>query len=539
MADGTRSEVAQNKPSRGDGQAEPLVSTMVEENEAVTFFPPLPPATVRRSRNAPSAMTPASILALQRSLGNQAVQRVLANHRRQAQPESTQQPATSPVAPTASPLPSVQVIQRKTYLADAEKNIYKDTKQTDLDLAFIGVAEPKAGKKRPIYIPYLICVELYTKVQQQWQEVEANGLARFYPRRDVFAQQVIAGDVARVAGMVYWENEAGDLEKYPLSGQALVYKLSLAGASGPMYWNTGGGSRLPHAEGTVYMNEIDETEALDRLGITADDRAAKYSGVKFAKLDNMEYIRTILTFQENGVNLIDLGDGIFYASDVQVARSKHSQFMAMGQYYNHDFSDISSQDELANLKRSFESLQVPEGQDWRMDLTSRDRGDGQAKAMQSWNALGAAAFANRFYGKNFPLNQNWEWLHIRGAQIGGVTAGKNLAAGLYVTNSEMIPYENQIAAWAQKGGGKVFARFGIGSTWFAFTDQIIIEVYTNAHPELGTIPKEMPLRVQFNPLTGQVVDKMMGQIQQLHFSRQIQQKQESEDDDDIEIILNS
>lgn len=537
MAESTHAEIAQNKPSgrQGDGRAETVTSPLTEEREHAACLPPTPPAAARQTRLAPHTMTPASILALQRSVGNQAVQRVLANRRRQAIKPA---PSAPPVIPAAAPLTGAPMIQRKTYLADADKNIYKDTKHTDIDLAFIGVAEAKAGKKRPIYIPYQICIELHTKVQQQWSEVEANGLTRFYPQRDVFAKQVIAGDVARVAGMVYWENEAGDLEKYPLTGPALIYKLSLAGASGPMYWNTGGGSRLPHAEGTVYMNEIDEAEALDRLGIGEDDRKARYSGVTFVQLENMEYIRTILTLQENGANVIDLGSGIFYVSNVQVMRSKHSQFMAMGKYYNHDFSDVSSAEELNALRRSFESLDKPEGQDWKMDLTSRDRGDGQAKAMQNWNALGAAAFANRYYGKNFPLNQNWEWLHIRGAQIGGATTGKNLAAGLYVTNSEMIPYENQIAAWAQKGGGRLFARFGVGGTWFAFTDQIVIEVYALNHPELGTIPREAPLRVEFNPLTGQVVDKLKGQIQQLHFAHQIQQRQESADEDDVEIILN-
>ena len=51
-------------------------------------------------------------------------------------------------------------------------------------------------------------------------------------------------------------------------------------------------------------------------------------------------------------------------------------------------------------------------------LVAKDRGKGQAAAMGNWNALGAAAYANRFLNKRHDLNQNWEWLHIRGAQVG-------------------------------------------------------------------------------------------------------------------------
>src|SRR5690606_28456733 len=95
------------------------------------------------------------------------------------------------------------------------------------------------------------------------------------------------------------------------------------------------------------------------------------------------------------------------------------------------------------------------------NLTTVDRGEGQMAARDKWNALGAAAYANRQFGTNYDLNQNWEWLHIQGAQIGGQTIGSNLVPGLFVTNSLMIPYENMIKQWAQTDPTRFWAKFEV------------------------------------------------------------------------------
>ena len=50
--------------------------------------------------------------------------------------------------------------------------------------------------------------------------------------------------------------------------------------------------------------------------------------------------------------------------------------------------------------------------------------------MERWNALGAAAYGNKFLGRRYDLTQSWEWLHVRGAQIGGATTAGNLVPGV-------------------------------------------------------------------------------------------------------------
>jgi len=41
-------------------------------------------------------------------------------------------------------------------------------------------------------------------------------------------------------------------------------------------------------------------------------------------------------------------------------------------------------------------------------------------------------------------NQRWEWLHIRGAGLGGKTDSTNLVAGARDSNTHMIPFESNI-----------------------------------------------------------------------------------------------
>ncbi|HMQ62428.1 MAG TPA: hypothetical protein PKE06_17250, partial [Flavilitoribacter sp.] len=142
-------------------------------------------------------------------------------------------------------------------------------------------------------------------------------------------------------------------------------------------------------------------------------------------------------------------------------------------------------------------------------------GEGQEKAMSEWNALGAAAYANRFYGKPFDLNQNWEWLHVRGAQIGGKTLNSNLVAGLYAVNSQMIPYENKIKEMDKKDPGKLKARFYTeGHITGPFAEKINIDIATNGpHAVFGNIPDSKPVSLSFYTTSGKVVDKMMGYIE--------------------------
>jgi hypothetical protein len=45
--------------------------------------------------------------------------------------------------------------------------------------------------------------------------------------------------------------------------------------------------------------------------------------------------------------------------------------------------------------------------------------------------------------------QSWEWLHVRGKQMGGDFSPSNLVAGTYHGNSSMIEFENALTAYAR------------------------------------------------------------------------------------------
>lgn len=70
----------------------------------------------------------------------------------------------------------------------------------------------------------------------------------------------------------------------------------------------------------------------------------------------------------------------------------------------------------------------------------RDRGKGQVSAMKGTNASGYAKLA-KIPGYE---NTKWEWLHIRGASLGGATDGSNLVLGSRDVNTHMMPFESNI-----------------------------------------------------------------------------------------------
>jgi hypothetical protein len=74
------------------------------------------------------------------------------------------------------------------------------------------------------------------------------------------------------------------------------------------------------------------------------------------------------------------------------------------------------------------------------NFVARNRGDGQAAAMGSTNARGYAWFHD-IEGWNVT---RWEWLHLRGAGLGGATHGSNLVLGTRDANTQMIPYESNL-----------------------------------------------------------------------------------------------
>lgn len=92
------------------------------------------------------------------------------------------------------------------------------------------------------------------------------------------------------------------------------------------------------------------------------------------------------------------------------------------------------------VNRQLPALQQLQEQRFVGEARGMSRDAGQVAAMRGLNA---AAYAMGMQAPNAGAT-DWEWLHIRGARLGGKTNATNLVAGTSSTNSHMIPYEHQI-----------------------------------------------------------------------------------------------
>jgi hypothetical protein len=259
------------------------------------------------------------------------------------------------------------------------------------------------------------------------------------------------------------------------------------------------------------------------LGVAPEQREA-YKDVEIESVADADaYLDAYETHAAKGSNLFqfgstDTGTWMFYSSEVTSRRSDNSRIQIAGNVLGD--ADLGALDPTVHaeviraMNQSYGQLKVATADSGWIPGTemtaSRDRGEGQALAMANWNALGAAAYANRFLGKAYDLNQNWEWLHLRGAQIGGITAGGNLVPGLYATNSCMIPFEAMIKNWAVAGPHNFWARFVAGGVSGPFATGIELWILAKGHAELGDIPETK--LASFDPLAGRVVDKLAGEL---------------------------
>ena len=58
----------------------------------------------------------------------------------------------------------------------------------------------------------------------------------------------------------------------------------------------------------------------------------------------------------------------------------------------------------------------------------------------------------------------WEWLHIRGASLGGATGPTNLVLGTRDSNTHMIPFESNLKSLAFHASNNRGYR-GVSATW--------------------------------------------------------------------------
>jgi Domain of unknown function (DUF4157) len=419
---------------------------------------------------------------------------------------------------------SVPFIQRKAYLANSDDAIYADTNTVGLELSYLD-KRTIASKEYPLFIEYDRVEPLKTEVATAYQNAIDNQVISPQTPLLSFAQQYMEmlqlNDLSDRLGTIRIEQADGTLQVTTLNLLSFRKVAAQVALYGPLVRRTGGGSRLPRAQGKLFARTATQDQTYDFLGIPVNDRG-KYSNVEFHRLFK-SYSAALEYYREQGANLIILGDDLFYVSEVTVQRSHNARFQAAGRYYDQTFSTVvSPSPQKTALDTAYGQLAAPALQNWQsgQDLTTTSREDGQAAAMGQWNALGVAAYANRFLGTHLPLNQNWEWLHIQGAQIGGKTQAGNLVPGLFTANSAMIPFENLIKHWVKVAPSKMMARFKPTPTLSPFASNIRIEVIAQQHPNLGTITTDSPLSIDFDPLSGKVVDKMTGKFRERQFDRQ-------------------
>ncbi|MCG8460063.1 MAG: hypothetical protein MI919_27590, partial [Holophagales bacterium] len=416
-------------------------------------------------------------------------------------------------------------VQRRPWLDDKTTGMYKDAKMVDTPLAF--VTNAGGTKNLGVFIEYANLASLFGKIGPIFTSFLSAMKAK---DTEAVVKQIAAGfsssvnDLLGAVGKIYIEEGRNLVELPPKSVRAgiVLALVRLGAAQKPFIRNEGGGSRLPDAAGSLYIDRRmfkGKKDLLTSLGIPEED-LGDFSQVKEVLVDSFETaLKQAAVDKAKGANTT-AGTGFVYASTVVARRSANRNVTAAGKDFDDDFTGVGSpSQELTELTQSYESLDGPNPPEWVADLAGGRDGD-QISVMGRWNSLGVAAFHNKFRSANggpVPLDTNWEWLHIRGAQIGGETEQGNLIAGTFAANSEMIPFESQIQKWHQGNHGRIFGRFSARTRDRILADRIRIEIAAKDHPELGTIPMEAPLTVDFFPLEGKVVDKLTGKIQQEAF----------------------
>lgn len=145
------------------------------------------------------------------------------------------------------------------------------------------------------------------------------------------------------------------------------------------------------------------------------------------------------------------------------------------------------------------------------EARGKSRDDGQCAAMHGMNAAGYAL------ARGAPGSEatDWEWLHIRGARLGGATSAINLVAGTSSANSHMIPYEHWILEMSRWSSSKQ----PLQVTWTVQAQGRLgmsIEIAWNAPAGLtredGFFMKQNSGSRTFNPISGEIFDRLSRDI---------------------------
>lgn len=430
-----------------------------------------------------------------------------------------------PLGTVPAPPASTPVVQRAMHLANYDERIYQDSLNPGAEYAFV-----KKADGRLLFAEYGGVDRLTAALGAVGfaGDVRSSGLDDFI--KGAYRER---GPVWRhlwheLGGLFHYDSivkATGPVGEEVL-GRATPGLVAAIVRHGPQIWNSSGGSRAPRAEGRLYGLDLSDDQARHMLGID-EDTARHFDDVRYERLSERQYEQrhALLRNKDNGANLFEYegrfpGDRarMMYVSTAGTVRAAaHRIRIANRRFGDAEFFDPDMDEATRRaLHAEYARLTAPRPDTgWvpGTDLTAVDRGAGQDSAMNGWNALGVVAYAKRFLGAPYELEQNWEWLHVQGAQIGGSTDATNLVAGTYVTNSAMIPYEDMIAKWARTDAHRFWARFEVvpgGTLGPLFPDRIRLSVKTDNHRDLGTLPGLV--LAEFDPLHGRIVDRLAGEI---------------------------
>ncbi|MEV0371849.1 DUF4157 domain-containing protein [Streptomyces sp. NPDC050636] len=384
-------------------------------------------------------------------------------------------------------------VQRAMHMANADERIYKDSNDEAEDYAYLY----RLDSHGPLFVTHTAL----RRFREQVAQAEGDPVDHVAALGDIYALHSREDRLVRI-------NDA--------LGRAAKGVARHAYDKGASVWQTGGGSRLPAARGYLITLGMNRNEALETLGAQLDG----FPHVEFQKAtreDQYQALKNELTaeFGDNCYEHSAHERKIFYVSTVRQKRSDTHSVRTGGQRRDDAFfaSLRPGTEDWDGVHREFRELPAADATSGWVSgrtISSMDRGAGQDAAMHNWNALAAASYARQFLGMQLPLDQNWEWLHVRGAQLGGRTEGGNLVPGLFSANSAMIPWENMILDWAGAGADTFWAKFDaepIPGTPFAKSIRLSIKAV--GHPQLGSLEGVLG---SFDPLSGRTVDKLAGEF---------------------------
>lgn len=186
----------------------------------------------------------------------------------------------------------------------------------------------------------------------------------------------------------------------------------------------------------VYLSELKRIFPMNAGGFGAKGRAHNLNtevnpmNIPKGKSLNNHYFNNItLDGKTSGVKV--------YKESAKAPNEKSGPLQILG--YSYDKNKVIDKNKLLiSVNQNLSNIITPQKVNFKNTPVGKDREGGQYKNMNNTNAAGYAWLLDRLGG------QRWEWLHIRGAGLGGATNSTNLVAGTRDANTHMIPFESNI-----------------------------------------------------------------------------------------------